>query len=404
MTTNNIFNGFDKEGDFLRTVLNSATEYAIIIADNNKMIHTWNEGAKRIFGYAPEEIIGKKTLSILFSEKERKSTNEIKEIQKSINDGIWQGEGFRQKKNGDTFIASLVVTPMKDKTEQIIGTIAIIQDITKKKHMEEKIKNYTKELEKEVQERTKEIQLYNSRIIRDLSSARRIQNSLLPKSLPSIPHYNFSVKYIASEMVSGDLYDIEMIDDDHLSLYVADVAGHGVAAAMLTVFLKQTIRKKFIKYGEIKLIMPNKVLYKLNKLLIEAEFSGSPQVTMFYGIINIRTNQITYSVAGHPPAILIRGNNHLLLGYPSKPLGWFSDVKYHNNTIKLNPDDRLFVYSDGMFELLDSIDIEDGERKFINILKQTLSQDINNQIEFILNQNSETPSDDIAFFGIEYKK
>ena len=99
----------------------------------------------------------------------------------------------------------------------------------------------------------------------EMELARRIQQSMLPQTLPDLPPVRFGVYYRPCGRVGGDFYDVFRLDEDHVGFYIADVCGHGVPAALMTIFLKKAVPTKDIFGKDYRLIPPGEVLKRLNR-------------------------------------------------------------------------------------------------------------------------------------------
>ena len=107
-------------------------------------------------------------------------------------------------------------------------------------------------------------------------------------------------------MSPGDIYDVARLDEDHVAFFVADAVGHGMPAALLTIFLKRTLQtKEFTKDGY-RLISPDEALAHLNKELVQQQLSMCQFVTMAYAILNTKTLELSWSRAGHPSPMLLK--------------------------------------------------------------------------------------------------
>jgi sigma-B regulation protein RsbU (phosphoserine phosphatase) len=123
------------------------------------------------------------------------------------------------------------------------------------------IKNYANNLDKIVAQRTEEINLIHQKLLDDLEYARDIQLSMLPKTMPDMPGTVFEARYFPAERVSGDFYNIFKLNETKIGIYIGDVSGHGVPAAMLTVFLNQSIKPiKENDLGVKEILSPSVVL------------------------------------------------------------------------------------------------------------------------------------------------
>jgi len=123
----------------MRLLISEVKHYAIFLLDINGNITSWNEGAQRIEGYSREEILGKH-FSIFYSEKERKAGKPERELQEALEKGHYEEEGLRVRKGGGTFRASLVITPIRDKSGKLRGFFKVTNDVTHRKETEQSLR------------------------------------------------------------------------------------------------------------------------------------------------------------------------------------------------------------------------------------------------------------------------
>lgn len=186
---------------------------------------------------------------------------------------------------------------------------------------------------------------------RELRLAARIQKQFMPQILPEIPGINCEVFFQPAGYVSGDIYDVLRIGEHHLGFYIADAVGHGVPAALLTMFIKQAMQTHEILDNTTRILQPHVALSQLNNALVRRQADNVYFVTACYGLIDTRTNELQLASAGHPPPFLFKNNGPLeQLQAPGPLLGIFDDAEFNTATYQLDPGDRLLLYSDG-FEL-----------------------------------------------------
>jgi len=184
---------------------------------------------------------------------------------------------------------------------------------------------------------------------RDLYLASRLQHDFLPRALPEVGAVRFSTFFRPCSLVSGDIFDITRLDEAHIGFYLADAVGHGVAAGLLTMYIKHAIRPKRIRPDGYDLLPPAEVLAALNDHLVAQCLPESQFVTAWYGKINARTLTLDYGVAGHPPALLVDPNGSISeLRGDGCLLGVFGEQPFHGDTIQLRPGQRVCIYSDGL--------------------------------------------------------
>lgn len=180
-----------------------------------------------------------------------------------------------------------------------------------------------------------------------LRMAGLVQRDFLPGQFPECERLRWSTVFMPAEWVSGDIYDIARIDEDHIGFYVADVVGHGMPAALLTIFLKQAMVLRETIGNEYRVFEPTEVMENLNKKMTAQQLSGHKFVTCCYCLLDIKTLKLTYCRAGHPYPILIRpGEAPMQLEVRGSLLGVFDNAEYMQQTIQLEPGDKLILYSD----------------------------------------------------------
>jgi phosphoserine phosphatase RsbU/P len=182
----------------------------------------------------------------------------------------------------------------------------------------------------------------------ELRLARRLQMDFLPKRLPDMPGAAFAAHLEPASWVAGDFYDILRLDEQHIGFYVADAIGHGIAAALLTVFVKKSLQTKRIEGRRYELIPPDEAMALLNADLISAELQESPFITMAYAVYNTATRECDYTLAGHPQPLLMDRTGRLEPVDGGGPLlGIFADAAFTASRRVLEPGERLLIYSDG---------------------------------------------------------
>lgn len=196
---------------------------------------------------------------------------------------------------------------------------------------------------------------HTQRIAEELALARRIHASFLPKVFPSFTPFDLGGMNFPSSEVGGDYFDFVRITDDDLGIIMSDVAGHGVAAAMLMANFRACIRIESRAHYAIKTILD-----RVNEFLVETNPPDS-FVTAFYGVLNRKFNVLTYSNAGHnPPLLLRKGEPARLLDVGGPILGVLPEAQYTEAQVELIPNDILLLYTDGVTEARDENDVEFG--------------------------------------------
>lgn len=242
-----------------------------------------------------------------------------------------------------------------------------------------KLRQYSKNLNQIVEVRTNELIELNSNLLKDIEYAREMQLRLLPEELPREEHLSFSSEYLPADKLSGDFYNVIKLDEENLALYIGDVSGHGVAAAMLTVFASQhIIPVKEVENNPRAIVAPNKVLSTVYKGFNETNFDDSTYIIMLYGIYNKRKKVFTYSSAGlNVDQYLIKATGEVLelntKGFAICKLGEYVTPTYEEREVQLESGDKLFLYSDGLIESRNKNDEFYGQARMKKFLEENHS-------------------------------
>lgn len=191
----------------------------------------------------------------------------------------------------------------------------------------------------------------------DLAAAAQIQYALIPAKPPELHDFAFSWQFIPSDLSGGDIFNIHVIDEKTVVVYLADVSGHGVPAAMVTVSIAQTLqpyggsilKKSAVHPGTAAIRPPSEVLRKLNGEYPLERFDK--YFTISYVVIDRDTGLIRYSNAGHPPPILLRANGTLEQLDAGGPMIGLGDLlPFEQGELSLAKGDRLYLHTDGITE------------------------------------------------------
>ena len=187
------------------------------------------------------------------------------------------------------------------------------------------------------------------RLEKELEISGQIQQSLLPKTLPAIPGYQFGALMIPAQAVGGDFYTYIKLGKDRLGLVVGDVSDKGVPAALFMALTFSAIRLEALRSGP-----PVQVLRSVNRHLLEMNSAGM-FVTLVYGILDTARGDFHFARAAHPTPYLLDGNGQIVDVPVSsgQPLGLFADLPIDEQSIALPPGGSLLLYSDGVSETKD---------------------------------------------------
>ena len=240
----------------------------------------------------------------------------------------------------------------------------------------------------------------------DLAVAREIQQAILPRIFPPFPEnageLDIAALMNAAKDVGGDFYDFFRIDDQRIGFVIADVSGKGVPAAIFMAVSRTLIRATGVRGGS-----PAECISYSNGLLAQ-ESANYMFVTVFYGIYNIATGQVTYTNAGHNPPYLMKADGRIEQLPMSKDLvvGAIDDFQFSEETLQLEHGDTLLLYTDGVTEALNLGDEEFGNQRLQAVLAQLTSnssQDIIERIKACVSDfaGEAEQSDDITLLAIK---
>lgn len=236
----------------------------------------------------------------------------------------------------------------------------------------------------------------------ELSVARSIQQSLLPRELPSQGWFRASGSSVASREVGGDYFDVLQVNDGCWSAVEADVAGKGVSSALLASLLQGA----FLTASESAELMVMKVR-RLNQFL-NARTEGAKYATVFYCLLN-RDGRLHYINAGHcAPLVVSAGGGHQYLETTDMPVGLLADADFHAAELRLSPGDRIVIYTDGVTEAENPAKEFFGTKRLRDIVAAhanescaTLLTAIQNAVRLFIDRAPQT--DDITLLILEYK-
>jgi sigma-B regulation protein RsbU (phosphoserine phosphatase) len=217
------------------------------------------------------------------------------------------------------------------------------------------------------------LQADKQRLDIDLALASEVQQMLLPREMPRVPGLDIDARYLAAQKVSGDLYDVFLLDDGRVGVAVADVSGKGMSASLLMAICRTTLRQIAPLHDS-----PARVLAEVNRSLAGNVQTGM-YITMTYGVVDAAKNQLTLARAGHELALLSRrdGQTGLFVseyvGSEGMPVGLVNtelfDAAIADQTLVFAPGSTLVLYTDGLTEAPNEADKEFGSARLADALR-----------------------------------
>jgi serine phosphatase RsbU (regulator of sigma subunit) len=199
-----------------------------------------------------------------------------------------------------------------------------------------------------------ELELHNQQIQEDEEAGRKIQARLFPPQDWTLEEYQFQYWTIPSLVLSGDLVDYFSLDDEYAAFYCADISGHGVSSALVTVLVKSLITKYREYYADRldRLVLePDRLLAQLNKDLLHEKLGK--HLTIFFGVINRQSNTLCFASGGqYPPPLLFTPGAVHPLESNGMAVGLFPYAEFESENVDLPAAFRLAVFSDGALDAL----------------------------------------------------
>jgi sigma-B regulation protein RsbU (phosphoserine phosphatase) len=317
-----------------------------------------NVALARIYGYdSPAELIAgiKDIARNLYVEPGRRDEF-IRLMQESDTLSGFESKIFRKD---ETIIwISENCRAVRDADGKLLYYEGTVEDITERKRAEDQIRRATGELSRS----REELRAKNLIMEENLRMAREIQTSMLPQQYPVFPKnvppeqsaFQFVHRYEPAESVSGDFFSVSALSDTEASMFICDVTGHGVRAALVTAMIRALAE-------ELKPLArdPGMFLRKLNSDLCSIlKSTGSPMLTTaFYLVADCTTGVMRFANAGHPKPLFIRrsaGRVEPLVnvtGQSQPALGLFDDPAYQTTEVTLTPGDFVMLFTDGLYEV-----------------------------------------------------
>lgn len=266
--------------------------------------------------------------------------------------------------------------------------------------------NMKTSLRKYIQDLT-ETTAAKERIESELKIAHDIQMGILPKIFPPFPdrrEIDIYATLVSAKEVGGDLYDFFFMDENHLCFTVGDVSGKGVPASLFMAVTNTLIKSKATKG-----LSPDTVLSRVNEDLA-MDNPSMMFVTLFLGILDIRTGEISYSNGGHNPPYVIRagGGLEVLDMTGDVALGVVEEFVFHPKTVTLEEGDSLFLYTDGVTEAMNRNDELFGDDRLVGELEKLRDEPIEDLIKGVMQSVRDfsegvPQTDDITMLRLIYK-
>lgn len=202
----------------------------------------------------------------------------------------------------------------------------------------------------------------------ELEEARRIQDSLLPKKLPTIPGYEIAAMTQPLRFVGGDYYNVARLSEHQTAVCIADIAGKGLPAALLMSSVQAALKPLMWQK-----LAPRELCHRLNRILCDVTPVGK-FISFFYAVLDSANHRLTYCNCGHNPPLLVRADGSTTeLEAAGAVLGQFPQWSYEQSELQMQAGDKLLIFTDGLVEACNANDEFFGEQTLIDIARENLS-------------------------------
>ena len=313
----------------------------VYVCDRDRKIVYWSRKAETITGWRSEDVMGHSCNDNILNHIDKDGRplcgEESCPLHRTMVTGVEADVPiivFAQGKDGRRIPMQVNVAPLRNPAGEIVGGVETFRDLTA--------------------------------VMPDLRRARQIQQRLLNEDLPKDPRLLFTTFYRALDMVGGDYYAIRAESEDCYAFMLADVEGHGLAAALNSMHLNHV----WNRYGDLR-TAPGAFAAAANDDLVQVFGPYSSFATALCGVFDARTGELRLAAAGGPPALLLRtGAAPRWIHAHGIPLGIAIGGVYPETTATLESGDRLMMFTDGAFEIHNAVKEELGMEGLLKILEE----------------------------------
>ena len=365
----------------------------VLLLDTSGCIVKINDRVTGLLGYAEDFLLRKPLRDIVRDGND--VAFELSRMKVGISSDCEMVTGFIDSTGGELPVR-MTATMIRDRYGDPIGTAVVGSDIRE-----------TIQLRNEIKERARteaELKLRNERIEADLMNAQLIQQALLPVSAPGHPRLAVDFRNFSVIGVGGDYFSFAPLESGNLGVFIGDVSGHGVSAALFLSLLKSASEQALAGFGE----KPMYFIRELNDRLL----AGMTHyfVTALYGYFGISDGRMEFSFSqgGHPNPVIYRADTGEtgFLECAGTLLGKFENIRLNERSVRLNRGDRIFLYTDGLPETRNGDDAIFGYTSLLPLVSRVGGAPLSDALDGIVREVDEfrggvTVEDDIVLIGVE---
>ena len=315
----------------IKAIVDSLSD-GVYVCDLDRKITYWSRTAERITGWSAEDVVGRACFDNVLCHIDKDDHQLCGEEYCPLHRAMVTGAGskgsllvYAQGKDGQRVPMQVSVAPLRNAVGEIIGGVETFQDA--------------------------------SAVVHDLERAKAIQQLALEHDLPPDDRIEFTTHYVPQAIVGGDYYAIEQLDVDRYGLMLADVMGHGVAAALYTMHLSSLWNRYRSLIGS-----PAEFTANVNNELAKVVKTDESFATALCGLVDLKDRTFRFASAGAPQVLLMHADGtHEFLEGSGLPLAIMEDADYEETSTEIQDGDRLLLFSDG------AVEIQNAEGKMLDL-------------------------------------
>jgi len=310
-----------------------------------------NKGFERMTGYAVAEVLGRNCRFLQGPETGAAAIAEIRAALAECRECLVEILNYR--KDGSTFWNRLSITPVRDPSGEVTHFIGIQSDVTARREAEDGLRESKEAMEL------------------GLRLAARVQQALLPPTEVAVGDLRIAHVFHPCDELAGDGVGIVTLPGDRIGLYLLDVSGHGVGAALLSFtlnhLLSPAVEGALLTENDGAgpvVVPPTHVAERLNRQF--PMHRTRQYFTCVYGVIDPASGRFQYVICGHPaPLLLPTGGPPVAVAGAGLPIGMIEEAEFRGESLTLQPGERLYFYTDGAVEAVNADDDEFGRARLV---------------------------------------
>jgi PAS domain S-box-containing protein len=318
----------------------------IYITDTERKILLWNRAAERITGWPADDVVGRTCSDNILCHVDKDGHELCGQEHCPLHRSVVTGRPseapmlvYAQSKSGRRVPVEVTVAPLRDRDGKAVGGIEVFRDASLGVH--------------------------------DMLRAKSIQEYSFTFEGTDDPRFDIEVCEEAHDLVGGDFYRVEQLDDDHLAIFVADVMGHGVPAALYTMHLASLWDHHRDEFSS-----PARFLGVINQRLHLVAADAGFFATAVFARYHPDTGALLISRAGHPAPLVFTNDGKVEeLGTARPALGMLPDMQYEEHLCRIDPNETVLFFTDGAFEISDSEGNEMGIDGLQTMVRELMSGD-----------------------------